>query len=224
MQIIARIHSEFPGKFGVPRQAGLVEGLEGLVVFEPEFRRPEALRGLEEFSHIWLLWQFSRSVGHPWSPTVRPPRLGGNARLGVFATRSPFRPNPIGLSAVRLEEIRQDEKLGPVLLVRGADLMDGTPIYDIKPYIPYSDCRPEAAGGFTETVERRTLQVQAAPELLEAMPPRQQAALLAVLAQDPRPSYQQDGERVYGMDFARWNVRFSVRDGVLQVLEVEERR
>jgi len=220
MKIIARIRSDFPSKFGIPRQAGLVQELEATVVFEPEYRNPDALRGLEEFSHIWLIWKFSEAVRADWSPTVRPPRLGGNARLGVFATRSPFRPNPIGLSSVRLAAVETDPELGPVLRVQGADLMDGTPIYDIKPYIPYGDCHPEATGGFTASVPRKVLTVS----FPEAMPPqltqRQKAALEGVLAQDPRPSYQDDPQRIYGMSFGAWNVRFSVEGEYLTVREI----
>ena len=220
LRVIARIHSDFQEKFGIPRQSGLVEELQARVVFEPPYRNPDALRGLEEFSHIWLIWQFSRAVREGFSPTVRPPRLGGNQRLGVFATRSPFRPNPIGLSLVRLVEIGPDREAGPVLLVAGADLLDGTPIYDIKPYLPYVDCRPEAAGGFTDRTPRQVLEVVCPPELLERVPPEKRRALLGVLAQDPRPSYQEDPERVYGMAFAGLNVKFTVSGRRLTVLEI----
>ena len=220
LRVIARIHSDFQEKFGIPRQSGLVEELQARVVFEPPYRNPDALRGLEEFSHIWLIWQFSRTAREGFSPTVRPPRLGGNQRLGVFATRSPFRPNPIGLSLVRLVEIGQDRETGPVLLVAGADLLDGTPIYDIKPYLPYADCRPEAGGGFTGRTPRQILEVVCPPKLLERAPPEKRRALLGVLAQDPRPSYQEDPERVYGMAFAGLNVKFSVSRGQLTVLEI----
>ena len=220
LRVIARIHSDFQEKFGIPRQSGLVEELQARVVFEPPYRNPDALRGLEEFSHIWLIWQFSRAAREGFSPTVRPPRLGGNQRLGVFATRSPFRPNPIGLSLVRLVEIGQDREAGPVLLVAGADLLDGTPIYDIKPYLPYADCRLEAAGGFTDRTPRQVLEVACPPELLERVPPEKRAALLGVLAQDPRPSYQEDPERVYGMAFAGLNVKFTVSGRRLAVLEI----
>lgn len=220
MKIIGHIHSDFPTKFGIPRQSGLVEELKAAVVFEPEYRNPDALRGLEEFTHVWLIWEFSGAVREDWSPTVRPPRLGGNKRLGVFATRSPFRPNPIGLSCVRLEGIEMDEKLGPVLKVSGADLMDGTPIFDIKPYIPYADCKPEAAGGFTQTVERVLLKVSCSQELLAVVPEDRRAALLGVLANDPRPSYQHDPERIYGMAFAGFEVRFRVGEQTLTVLEI----
>ncbi len=220
LRVIAHIHSDFPTKFGIPRQSGLVDALRAAVIFEPEYRKPEAVRGLEEFSHIWLIWQFSQAVRDGWSPTVRPPRLGGNERVGVFATRSPFRPNALGLSAVRLEGIETDGKLGPVLRVAGADLLDGTPIYDVKPYLPYADAWPEAAGGFTGRAPRRLLAVDCPPEKLERLPAEKREALLAVLAQDPRPSYQSDPERVYGMAFAGAEVRFTVRDGVLTVREI----
>ena len=188
LQVIAHIRSDFPSKFGIPRQSGLVDALQAAVVFEPEYRKPEAVRGLEEFSHIWLIWQFSQAVREGWSPTVRPPRLGGNARVGVFATRSPFRPNALGLSAVRLEAVELSGKLGPVLHVAGADLLDGTPIYDIKPYLPYADAWPEAIGGFTDRTERHLLTVDCPAALLEQIPAEKREALLAVLAQDPRPS------------------------------------
>ncbi len=222
MKTIARIHSDFTGKFGVPRQSGLVEALEALVVFEPKYRNPAALRGLEGFSHIWLLWVFDQAVRAEWSPTVRPPRLGGNARLGVFSTRSPFRPNPIALSAVTLAGMEETREWGTVLRVRGADLMDGTPILDIKPYLPYADCRPEALGGFASVPAGETLAVECPPELWERVPPRRREALRAVLALDPRPRYQEDPERVYGFGFAGLEVRFSVEGGVLRVREILE--
>ena len=218
MQVIARIRSEFPTKFGIPRQSGLVGELKAAVVFEPEFRIPEAVRGLEEYSHIWLLWQFSASKG--WSPTVRPPRLGGNTRMGVFATRSPFRPNPIGLSSVVLEGVEHHPKLGPVLHVAGADLMDGTPILDIKPYIRYGDCHPEASGGFTDRKEKPILQVELPEPWRSAVPPDRLAALIGVLAQDPRPSYHRDPQRLYGLSFAGLEVRFTVEGDRLTVREV----
>ena len=220
VHVIARIHSDFSTKFGIPRQSGLVDALRSTVIFEPEFRSSEAVRGLEGFSHIWLLWQFSRAVRDGWSPTVRPPRLGGNGRLGVFASRSPFRPNPIGLSAVRLVGVELGGGDGPLLHVAGADLMDGTPIYDIKPYIPYADAHPEATGGFTDAVPRRTLAVDCPPPLLEAVPAEKRGALLGVLAEDPRPSYQNDPRRVYGMSFAGVDVRFTVEGDRLTVREV----
>ena len=217
---IAHIRTDFREKFGIPRQSGLVEALEAVVIFEPPYRVPDAVRGLEEFSHLWLIWEFSRARRENWSPTVRPPRLGGNRRMGVFATRSPFRPNALGLSAVGLEAVEQDPVLGPVLHVAGADLLDGTPIYDIKPYIPYADSLPEAAGGFTDRVERVMLAVDCPPALLEQVPDEKRAALLGVLAQDPRPSYQADPDRVYGMSFAGLEVHFTVNGGRLIVTEI----
>lgn len=217
MEIIATIRSDFPTKFGIPRQSGLVEELRATVVFEPEYRNPDALRGLEDFSHLWLIWQFSEAVRDKWSPTVRPPRLGGNTRMGVFATRSPFRPNPIGLSCVRLEGIRREPELGHVLEVSGADLMDGTPILDIKPYVPYADSHPRAAGGFAGPDGGPILEVRVPEELLSRVPLDKREALLGVLSHDPRPPYQQDPDRVYGLDFAGLNIRFSVQGQVLTV-------
>ena len=217
---IAHIRSDFQTKFGIPRQSGLVEELEAAVVFEPPYRDPEALWGIEGFSHLWLIWQFSEAVRADWSPTVRPPRLGGNVRMGVFATRSPFRPNPIGLSCVRLQEIQLHPELGPVLHIAGADLMDGTPIYDIKPYIPYVDCHPKATGGFAAAAPQAALEVSCPPALLEQIPPDRREALLGVLALDPRPAYQHDSQRVYGLSFAGMDVRFSVSGSRLTVLQV----
>ena len=217
MRPIAHIRSDFATKFGVPRQSGLVESLEAEVVFTPEFRSPEALRGIEGFSHLWLIWVFDQSVRETWSPTVRPPRLGGNRRVGVFATRSPFRPNPIGLSSVGLEGVRQTEE-GPVLRIRGADLADGTPILDIKPYIA-TDCHPGARTGFAAQADE-PLAVEIPPALLERIPPERREALRGVLAQDPRPRYQEDPERVYGFGFAGREVRFTVSGGVVHVVEV----
>ena len=222
MKPIAHIRSDFPTKFGIPRQAGLAEHLTATVVFEPEFRDPEALRGIEGFSHLWLIWEFSAAKREEWSPTVRPPRLGGNARLGVFATRSPFRPNPIGLSCVGLAAVEKTAESGTVLRVTGADLMDGTPIYDIKPYIPYADCHPEAAEGFTAPGQDYLLAVDIPAPLLERVPPDRREALREVLAQDPRPAYQRDSRRVYGFGFAGLEVRFAVRDGVLTVTDVRK--
>lgn len=221
MKVIARIRSPFPEKFGVPRQSGLVEGLLSQIVFEEGFRNADAVRGLEGFSHIWLIWQFSAAVRETWSPTVRPPRLGGNERMGVFATRSPFRPNAIGLSCVKLERIELEPRLGPVLHVSGADLMDGTPIFDIKPYLPYCDSHPEAAGGWTEGAEHRRLQVLFPPELLAQVPEGQRSGLLGVLAGDPRPRYQKDPRRVYGLRFGDVNVKFTVSGAELTVQAVE---
>jgi tRNA-Thr(GGU) m(6)t(6)A37 methyltransferase TsaA len=194
--------------------------LKATIVFEPEYRVPEAVRGMEGFSHIWLIWQFSQAVREDWSPTVRPPRLGGNTRIGVFATRSPFRPNEIGLSSVRLERVELTPNLGPVLHVAGADLMDNTPIFDIKPYLPYADSHPEATGGFTDPLAQKKLTVEISPELLEKVPQERQAGLLGVLAEDPRPRYQKDPERVYGLGFAGVDVRFTVAGDVLHVVEV----
>ena len=218
---IAYIRSEFPTKFGIPRQSGLVSSLRAMIVFEPMYRNPDALRGIESFSHLWLIWEFSEALRKGWSPTVRPPRLGGNTRIGVFATRSPFRPNPIGLSCVRLEQVCPDSKHGTVLLVSGADLMDGTPIYDIKPYIPYADAHPEAVGGFAQEAPVPTLQVDFPPQLLERVPEDRRQALIGVLALDPRPSYQDDPKRVYGMSFADRNIRFTVKGSILTVCAVE---
>lgn len=218
---IAYIRSEFPTKFGIPRQSGLVSSLRAMIVFEPMYRNPDALRGIESFSHLWLIWEFSEVLRKGWSPTVRPPRLGGNTRIGVFATRSPFRPNPIGLSCVRLEQVCPDSKHGTVLLVSGADLMDGTPIYDIKPYIPYADAHPEAVGGFAQEAPVPTLQVDFPPQLLERIPEDRRQALISVLALDPRPSYQDDPKRVYGMSFADRNIRFTVKGSILTVCAVE---
>ena len=217
---IARLYGDLPEKFGIPRQAGIVEELEGRIVFEPAFRDPEALRGIEGFSHLWLIWEFSENRRENWSPTVRPPRLGGNARLGVFATRSPFRPNALGLSCVRLLGLERDEKDGPVLRVAGADLMDGTPIYDIKPYVPYADCRPDASAGFAPDPGRR-LEVVFRPGLEERIPAEKRAALTGILANDPRPRYQNDPRRLYGLCFGPQNLRFRVEGETLTVVEIE---
>ena len=222
MEPVAHIRSDFPTKFGVPRQAGLVEELRAAVVFAPPYQVPEALRGIEGFSHLWLIWEFSQNRREGWSPTVRPPRLGGNQRLGVFATRSPFRPNPIGLSCVRLEKVELDTPEGPVLHISGADLVDGTPIFDIKPYIPCADCHPEAAGGFAGAAPERALTVDIPPLLLERVPPDRREALTGVLAQDPRPSYQDDPERVYGFGFAGLEVRFRVDGKTLTVVDITQ--
>ena len=223
LKVIAHIHTAFPTKFGIPRQSGLVDSLRGEVIFTPEYRSADAVRGLEDFSHIWLVWQFSGAVRDSWSPTVRPPRLGGNTRMGVFATRSPFRPNPLGLSSVKLEGIEMRPEVGPVLLVRGADLMDGTPIYDIKPYIPYADCHPDAAEGFTGQTRRHLLEVSCPEELWAAVPQADRDALRGVLANDPRPSYQHDPARVYGMEFGGLEVHFTVDDPVLTVRDITRR-
>ncbi len=220
--IIARMRSDFATKFGIPRQAGLVEELRSTIVFEPEYRNADALRGIEDFSHLWIIWQFSEAVRTEWSPTVRPPRLGGNTRMGVFATRSPFRPNNLGLSCVKLLGVERTEEFGTVLHVGGADLMDGTPIFDIKPYIPYSDCHPDAAGGFTDTAGEFLLEVTFPEELLAILPEEKREAAIGVLRHDPRPSYQRKPERVYGLAFAGFDIRFRVKDDVLTVIEVEK--
>lgn len=222
MHVIARIHNDFPTKFGLPRQSGLVEQVEALVVFEPEYRVPEALRGIEGYSHLWLLWEFHQARRETWSPTVRPPRLGGNTRMGVFATRSPFRPNPIGLSCVRLKEVRHTQEWGTVLVIAGADMMDLTPVYDIKPYLPYADCHPEATGGFTQQARRGLLQVEIQPAIMERVPEGRREALLGVLAQDPRPAYQHDPKRVYGFAFAGLEIRFTVEGDTLRVQEITD--
>ncbi|HBG58817.1 tRNA (N6-threonylcarbamoyladenosine(37)-N6)-methyltransferase TrmO [Proteiniphilum sp. UBA1028] len=220
MKIIARIHTDFSTKFGIPRQSGMIETLKGRIVFEPGYRNAEALRGLEGFSHIWLIWKFTETLRVDWSPMVRPPRLGGNKRLGVFATRSPFRPNPIGLSSVRLERIELRTPEGPVLHVLGADLMDGTPIYDIKPYIVYADSHPDAVSGFVEPLEESELSVDLPEALLAEIPGEKCTALKEVLANDPRPSYQDDPERVYGITFAGMNIRFTVKGKKLTVTDI----
>jgi len=220
IEIIARMHSDFPTKFGIPRQSGLVEELRSTIVFEPPFRNPDALRGIEEFSHLWIIWQFSEAVRKGWSPTVRPPRLGGNTRMGVFATRSPFRPNNLGLSSVKLLGVEHTKEYGTVLHVGGADLMDGTPIFDIKPYIAYGDCHPEAAGGFTDRTGDFLLRVDFPPELLARLPEEKHAAAIGVLEHDPRPSYQRDPARVYGLTFGGFDLRFTVADDRLTVTDV----
>lgn len=220
MQVIARIHTDFATKFGIPRQSGLVEELEATIIFEPPYRNADALRGLEGFSHLWLVWVFDQAIRKEWSPTVRPPRLGGNARMGVFATRSPFRPNPIALSAVKLDRVEMTADLGPVIHIRGADLMNGTPILDIKPYIPYADCHPEALGGFAAAPAGETLEVTIPEDLLARVPQDRREALRGVLAQDPRPHYQSDPERVYGFGFAGLEVKFSVDGSRLRVVDI----
>lgn len=220
MRIIAHIYTDFSTKFGLPRQSGLIEEIKGKIIFEKEYRNPEAFRGLEAFSHIWLIWQFSESVRDSWSPTVRPPLLGGNTRMGVFATRSPFRPNPIGLSCVKLEKIEYTKNDGPVLYVSGSDLMNGTPIYDIKPYLPYADSVPQATGGFTSTLDERKIEVEFPDELLNKVPEDKRKTLIAVLSGDPRPSYQNDPERIYGFGFAGLEIKFTVSDKKLTVIAV----
>ena len=221
IQVIARMHSDFATKFGIPRQSGLVEQLRSTIIFEPEFRNPDALRGIEDFSHLWIIWQFSEAVRQGWSPTVRPPRLGGNTRMGVFATRSPFRPNNLGLSSVRLLGVEHTEEFGTVLHVGGADLMDGTPIFDIKPYIAYGDSHPEASGGFTDRAGKFLLQVDFPAPLLEKLPENKRDAAVGVLSHDPRPSYQRDPERTYGLTFAGFDIRFKVKETTLTVEEVQ---
>ena len=223
MQIepIAHIHTDFPTKFGVPRQSGLASELTSTIVFAPAYRNPDCLRGIADFSHLWLIWEFDKVAGAGWSPTVLPPKLGGKTRVGVFATRSPFRPNPLGLSCVQLVKADLHTKDGPVLYVAGADLVSGTPIYDIKPYLPYADAHPEALGGFAPS-PKETIEVKSPPELLQKLPEGRREALLGVLAQDPRPQYQNDPERVYGMSFGGWDVKFRVKDGVLTVLSLAE--
>ena len=219
MHPIAHIETCFTTKFGIPRQAGIVD-TPGRIVFEPQYRVAEAVRGLEGFDYIWLIWQFSETVRNDWSPTVRPPRLGGNERVGVFATRSPFRPNPIGLSSVRLLRIEQDSQLGPVLYISGADLMDRTPIYDIKPYLPYTDCHPDARSGFATRPADSLLEVQCPPALLERLPLELRQPLLDLLAHDPRPQYQHDPDRIYGMAFGGHEVRFRISDNTLYITEI----
>ena len=220
IQIIARMHSDFATKFGIPRQSGLVQQLQSTIVFEPEFRNPDALRGIEDFSHLWIIWQFSEAVRQGWSPTVRPPRLGGNTRMGVFATRSPFRPNNLGLSCVKLLGVEHTAQYGTVLHVGGADLMDGTPIFDIKPYIPYADCQVDATGGFTDTAADFILKVDFPGPLLEKLPEGKREAAIEVLSHDPRPSYQRKPDRIYGLTFAGFDIRFQVQEDLLTVVEV----
>lgn len=222
MKIIARIQSDFKEKFGIPRQSGLVPQTRAKIVFEPEYRNPDALRGIDGYSHLWLIWSFSKAERDTWSPTVRPPRLGGNTRMGVFATRSPFRPNAVGLSCVTLEEIHLHTPDGPVLVVGGADLLDGTPIYDIKPYLPHIDSHPEARGGFASEKADYALRVNFPANLLARIDEDKRDALLGVLAGDPRPSYQNDPSRVYGVRYAHYNVKFQVNDGLLTVTDVME--
>lgn len=222
MKVIGHVHTDFPQKFGVPRQSGLVKELTGYIIFEPEYRSVDAVKGLEGFNYIWLLWQFQVGDSPNWSATVKPPRLGGNTHMGVFATRSPFRPNNIGLSSVRLERIELTEKHGPVLHISGADLRDNTPLYDIKPYLAYTDCHTDATGGFAGEVFEYELKVDFPQELLDEFPKEKQAAIVEVLKQDPRPAYHDDPARRYGVAFAGKDVHFTVEDGVLKVFEVVE--
>lgn len=219
---IAYIYNDFPDKFGIPRQSGLSDALKAMIIFEPEYRNIEAFRGLEDYSHLWLIWRFSEIQKRDWSPTVRPPRLGGNTRMGVFATRSPFRPNPIGLSSVKLEKIEISKTHGPILHISGADLMNHTPIYDIKPYLPYVDSHPEASNGFAAPVRDYHLTVECAPFLLDCIPERKQQGLLDILSQDPRPSYQKDPERIYGLRYAGFEIHFKVSEKILNVLSIEK--
>ena len=222
IQVIARMRSDFATKFGIPRQSGLVEELRSTIVFEPEFRNPDALRGIEDFSHLWIIWQFSEAVRTGWSPTVRPPRLGGNTRMGVFATRSPFRPNNLGLSSVKLLGVEHTAEFGTVLHVGGADLMDGTPIFDVKPYIPYGDSHPDATGGFTDTAGDFLLRVDFPADLLAVLPEDKRDAAKAVLSHDPRPSYQRKPDRIYGLTFAGFDIRFRVEEDTLTVVSVDK--
>ena len=221
LNIIAHICTDFSSKFGIPRQSGLVDELEATIIFKPEYRNPDALRGLEEYTHLWLLWQFSECIDKEWTPTVRPPRLGGNKRMGVFATRSPFRPNPIGLSCVKLLGIEKTEKNGCVIRVSGADLLDGTPIYDIKPYLPYVDSHPDASNGFALDGKDGRLEVKIPEDIIKIIPSEKQPALIAVLAQDPRPGYQDIPDRIYGIEFAGFDVRFKVNEKNLTVIETK---
>jgi tRNA-Thr(GGU) m(6)t(6)A37 methyltransferase TsaA len=224
LEIIAKIKSDFPTKFGIPRQSGLAPALISYIVFEPKYRNKDALRGLEEYSHLWVLWNFSEAEREgEWSPTVRPPKLGGNERVGVFATRSPFRPSPIGLSCVKIENIEMTENLGCVIAISGADMLDGTPIFDIKPYVPYADCQPEALNGFTGGTEGDLLEVDFPASLLEKLPENKRQAAIGILAHDPRPSYQKDSQRVYGVTFAGFDIRFTVADDLLTVQDVQKK-
>jgi tRNA-Thr(GGU) m(6)t(6)A37 methyltransferase TsaA len=218
---IAYIHTDFPEKFGIPRQSGIVKGLKGKIIFEPKYRDASALRGLEDFTHLWLIWKFSANDTDNWSPTVRPPRLGGNKRMGVFATRAPFRPNPIGLSCVKIEGITLSSVDGPIIEVSGADMLDGTPIYDIKPYIPYTDAHIEASGGFSDEVYGDLLKVEISDELIEKIPKEKSEALKEILSSDPRPAYKADGDRVYGFDFAGHSIKFKVESNKLTVTDIK---
>ena len=220
MKPIAHIRCDFPDKFGIPRQSGLIDSLKAEIIFEPDYRNPDAFRGLADYSHVWLIWGFSESIRHQWSPTVRPPRLGGNTRIGVFATRSPFRPNPIGLSSVLLERIELHTNQGPILHISGADLMDGTPIFDIKPYLPYVDSHPEASEGFGGSLKNSTLSIECPPELLKQIPEAKREALIDLLTQDPRPSYQNDPERIYGLRFAQMEIKFRVENKTAYVISI----
>jgi tRNA-Thr(GGU) m(6)t(6)A37 methyltransferase TsaA len=218
---IAHIHCDFKEKFGIPRQSGLIDSVRARIVFLPEYRNPDALRGLEGYSHLWLLWQFSEAVRSEWSPTVRPPRLGGNKRMGVFASRSPFRPNPIGLSSVKIVSIDLNTSKGPIIEVAGADLLDGTPIYDIKPYLAYTDSHPDAASGFALTSDAPKLDVEISEEILEKIPADLHQSVIDILAEDPRPGYQDDPSRIYTMQYATLEICFKVEGSTLTVTEIK---
>ncbi|MBQ3100909.1 MAG: tRNA (N6-threonylcarbamoyladenosine(37)-N6)-methyltransferase TrmO [Clostridia bacterium] len=220
MEIIAHIHNDFPTKFALPRQSGLVSSLISKIVFTPKYRVPEALRGIEEFSHLWLIWEFDQAKKDDWNPTVRPPRLGGNKRIGVFATRSPFRPNSLGLTCVKLEGVEHDPEFGDVLLVSGADIMNGTPIYDVKPYIPYADCRPDAIGSYADDHAEDSLEVVITDDLINKVPIEKRETLIGVLSQDPRPAYQDDPDRIYGFDYAGFEIKFKVENRKLSVVQI----
>ena len=221
MKIIAKIYTEFDEKFGIPRQSGLVAETVGKIVFEPEYRNPDALRGIEGYSHLWLIWQFSEAVREEWSPTVRPPRLGGNKRMGVFATRSPYRPNPIGLSSVKLIEVKHTENEGTVLLVGGADLLSGTPIYDIKPYLAFTDSHPDAVGGFADAVKEYEIEVEISDAARQKLDESERWKLVALLRQDPRPSYKSEDEKIYGMKLGGKEIKFKYENCKLIVTEIE---
>lgn len=220
MKIIAHIYNDYCEKFGIPRQSGMVDGVVSKIIFEPQYRNIDAFRGLEGFSHLWLLWQFSKAVNDSFSPTVRPPRLGGNTRMGVFATRSPYRPNSIGLSSVKLIEVKNDENDGLVIYVSGADILNGTPIFDIKPYLAYTDSHPDATGGFVTQKTQELLQVKCSKELLLKLPKEKHATLIEVLAQDPRPAYHSDPNKIYGMKFAEAEIKFTVSKNRLEILDI----
>ncbi len=222
LKVIAHLHSDFPEKFGIPRQSGLVDSVMSRIIFTPEYRNPDALRGLEQFTHLWIIWQFSEAIRDEWSPTVRPPRLGGNKRMGVFATRSPFRPNPLGLSSVRIESIKLNTPQGPVITVSGADIMDNTPIYDIKPYLAYADSHPEASDGFSLNQKNGTLRVELTSDLISIIPEGKRQGLCDILAQDPRPQYQNEPDRVYTMSYAGFDVSFTVNKDLLCVKEIKK--
>ena len=222
IRVIARIRTDFPTKFGIPHQSSRNDALRAQIIFEPEYRNPEAVRGLEEFTHLWIVWEFSEAVRDTWSPTVRPPKLGGNVRKGVFATRSPFRPNPIGLSSVKIERVEMDPELGPVIHVAGADMMDGTPVYDLKPYLPYVDSHPEASGGFTDWITYKKLQVVFPEQWLSMIPVEYREALIGVLEGDPRPGYQKDPNRIYGLAFRKWDIHFRVEGEILTVCGITD--